>query len=186
MNPDEANARFVLNKLTSDRIVALSNTWLESGIYTDSLGTLCLIDEPTMSEVAPLFTSAMNDLGLTTPDRLEAANILIEGGLSRISEGCSHPLREAEFLYRHVHQELLDTAPDKDYLGDSLGLEYLFCWLREIWDCRDGSTILYYSELPRQEAESKFFDHLRESAAQWLDNKKHNKAEMATPRNPSD
>ena len=54
--------------------------------------------------------------------------------------------------------------------GDNLGLQYVFCWLREIWDCRDGSMILYHTNLPRDQAEAKFFEHLRESAADWLRN----------------
>jgi hypothetical protein len=61
-----------------------------------------------------------------------------------------------------------EDHPDEKYLGDSLGLEYLFCWLRELWDCRDGSIILHYTDLPRSEAEVKFKQHLFEASQTWL------------------
>ena len=84
----------------------------------------------------------------------------------------------AEFLYWNVHHELVDDFPDKDYLGDNLGLQFVFCWLREIWDCRDGSMILYHTDLSREQAEVKFFEHLRESASDWLRN-----TQQAAPSN---
>lgn len=170
MNPDEAHARFVLGKLSSDSIVDLANVWIVGGTYSDSLGELCTISEPIMSEVGPLFVTAMKELGRTTPGRREAADIVIESVLRRISDGCNDPLKEAEFLYWNVHHELVDDFPDKDYLGDNLGLQYVFCWLREIWDCRDGSMILHHTDLPRKQAEMKFFEHLRETASDWLRN----------------
>ncbi|YCM43885.1 hypothetical protein V2O64_21485 [Verrucomicrobiaceae bacterium 227] len=170
MNPDEAHARFVLGKLNSDAIVDLANAWIDGGTYSDSLGELCTISGPIMSEVGPLFVSTMKELGRSTPSRREAAEVVIESSLRRISDGCAEPLKEAEFLYWNVHHELVDDFPDKDYLGDNLGLQYVFCWLREIWDCRDGSMILYHTDLPREQAEVKFFEQLRESASDWLRN----------------
>ncbi len=50
-----------------------------------------------------------------------------------------------------------------------MGFEKIFCWLREIWDCRDGSRLLYYTDLPRSEANIKFQEHLIEEVAVWLD-----------------
>lgn len=168
MNPDEANARFVLGKLSSDAIVRLANQWIDSGLYTEALGELCMIKSPVMSEVGPMFASAMKELGIGCPSRLEAAMLLVRVGMERVSRGCATPVEEAEYLYWDVHHEVSDINPDKEYVGDSLGLGSVFCWLREIWDCRDGSMILYHTELPRHEAEKKFIEHLKEAAAEWL------------------
>ncbi len=52
-------------------------------------------------------------------------------------------------------QKLRTNTQSKKYLGDSLGLEHIFCWLREIWDYRDGSRIVYYTDLARAKAEKK-------------------------------
>ncbi len=169
MNPNEANARLVLGKLSSEKIVELANEWLETGIYSESLGELCTMKTPMMSDVGPLFSSAMKELGIPVIGKKEAAVLLTQSVLRRVSDGCSNPVEEAEFLYWDVHHQILNEAPDRKHVGDNLGLEYLFCWLREIWDCRDGSMILYHTELPRAEAEVKFIEHLREAAADWMD-----------------
>lgn len=168
MNPDEAYARFVLGKLSGDAIVGLANEWLDGGLYSESLGEIYTISKPVMSHVGPLFVSVMNELGIAAPSIGEAGITIAKFVLTRISDGCPNPLREVEFLYWHVHHELVKEFPDREYVGDNLGLEHVFCWLREIWDCRDGSRLLYYSELPRDQAEVKFFAHLQESAADWL------------------
>ncbi len=183
MKPDEANARFVLGKLSSGTILDLANAWIEDGIYSNSLGELCTIVKPIMSDVGPLFVSAMRELGKSKPSRREAAIVVIESALKRVSGGCTNPLKEAEFLYWDVHHELTGEIPDKEYVGDNLGLEHLFCWLREIWDCRDGSMILYHTDLPREKAELKFFEHLQEAATDWLrDNTQQAGGVNALPR----
>jgi hypothetical protein len=126
MDPSEAYARFVLHQLTSDKIVELADAWLASGVYTDSLGELFAIKSPVMAEVGPLFLSAMKELGVNTPDRKAAARLLIHRGFTRVSEGCSDPVFEAEFLYWGVYHEMSNELINEKYLGDSLGLEPKF------------------------------------------------------------
>ncbi len=171
MEPIEAFSLYILGKLNSDRIVSLSNEWLAKEIYTESLGELCLIASPIMADVGPLFEQAMHDLQVKEPTRIEAANTIIRLTLQRIIQNKIEPDEGASFLYWDVHHELSVEAPDKEYVGDSLGLEHIFLWLREIWDCRDGSMILYYTDLPRAEAEIKFKEHLVEEAEKILNKK---------------
>ncbi len=163
MKPEEANARYRLGKLSSDAIVALANDGLAEGKYSDSLGELCTMRQPQMSAVGPLFEAAMRELGIATLTRLEAALFLVRMTLRHISTGELDPITGAEFLYWQVHHEVSAEVPDRKYLGDNLGLEEVFCWLREIWDCRDGSMILYHTDLPRDQAEKKFIEHLIEA-----------------------
>lgn len=167
MSPREANALFSLDKLSSDEIVRLANEWIDDGLYTTALGELCTMRSPVMSEVGPLFVSAMKEFGVWSANRQEAAEALLRTGLERLSLGCTDPVKEAEFIY-WIHHEVSNEMPDRKYVGDSLGLEHVFCWLREIWDCRDGSMILYHADLPREEADKKFIQNLREAAADWL------------------
>jgi hypothetical protein len=168
MSPREANALFALDKLSSDAIVCLANEWIDDGLYTADLGELCTMRSPVMSEVGPLFVSAMKELGVWNANRQEAAGVLLRAGLERLSLRCTDPVKEAEFIYWDIHHEVSNEMPDRKYVGDSLGLEHVFCWLREIWDCRDGSMILYHADLPREKAEKKFIQNLREAAADWL------------------
>ncbi len=171
MKPIEAFSLYKLGKLNSDRIVSIANSWIENEMYTESLGELCMISNPIMSDVGPLFEKAMNDLQINEPTRIEAAEIIIHLTLERIVNNEVEPDEGASFLYWDVHHELFDEFPDKEYVGDSLGLEYIFLWLREIWDCRDGSRLSYYTDLSRPEAEKKFKEHLVEEAKKFLETK---------------
>jgi hypothetical protein len=169
MDPIEAYSLFKLGKLSSDKIVSLANLWLENNIFANSLVHLFGISKPIMSDVAPFFEKAMKELKVNKPTNLEAAKILIEITLRKIVENKLDPVEGASFLYEEIYHTLTNEIPDKKYVGDNLGLEYIFCWLREIWDCRDGSRLLYYADLPRSEAEVKFIEHLVEGAEKWLE-----------------
>ncbi len=161
---------FKLNQISSEDIVMITNDWLNDGLYTKSLGEFVFISNPIMSEVAPIFQQTMNELGLNEPTRLEAAKTVIQMKLEKLVERVISPEEGASFIYWHVYHELLNEFPDKEFVGDNLGLENIFCWLREIWDCKDGSMILYHTDLPRSEAEKKFEEYLIEEAQKWLEN----------------
>lgn len=166
--------------LTSDALVALANSWLEQGVYTESLGTLFAINNAEMADVGPLFESALKELGEPDLTRLEAASVLARITLHRIATGEVNAVEGAEFLYWQVHHAITDELPDRKHLGDNLGLEEVFCWLREIWDCRDGSMILYHTDLPRDQAEAKFVEHLIDSARNWKETTAHNQPSQST------
>ena len=174
MKPDEAQARFRLGMFTSDALVALADSWLEQGMFTESLGHLFSIKNAEMADVGPLFESALKELGEPDFTRQEAANVLAKITLHQIATGEVNAVEGAEFLYWKVHQAITDELPVHKYLGDNLGLEEVFCWLREIWDCRDGSMILYHMDLPRDQAEAKFIEHLIEAARNWRNKTAHN------------
>jgi hypothetical protein len=166
--PEEAYALFTLNQLTSDNISLLANAWLLQGLFTDSLNDLCWETTPIMSTVGPIFEQAMHELNTNKPDRLGAAKTIIKETLSRIVKLEITPEEGASFIYWNIHHEIDDEYPDKDYLGDNLGLEQIFCWLREIWDCKDGSRLSYHTDIPRHEADKKFKEYLYEECEKWL------------------
>jgi len=142
---------------------------LEQEIYADSLNFITMESDPIMADVGPLFESAMKELGLEIPSKVESARLLTKDTVQKMVSGEMDLMEAANFLYWDIHHEITDELPDGEYLGTNLGLEHLFCWLREIWDCRDGSIILYHTDLPREEAEVKFLEHLREEAKKWLE-----------------
>ena len=166
----EAYSLYKLGKLSSSKIVSLANLWLDNGAYSDSLNYLYTQTNPVMADVGPLFKKAMSELGVNEPTRVEAANNVIKVTLNRIINNEVLPEEGASFLYWDVYHEIEEEYPNKEYVGDNLGLQNVFCWLREIWDCRDGSMILYHTDLPRSEAEIKFKEHLIEEASNWLNN----------------
>ncbi|MDO6567726.1 hypothetical protein Q4561_11710 [Alteromonas sp. 1_MG-2023] len=103
-----------------------------------------------------------------SPNEANALYILNNLNSEQIVNKEIEPEVGGSYIYNYVWGEVEDEYPVKKYLGDSLGLEHIFCWLREIWDCRDGSRILYYTDLPRSEAETKFEEHIIEEAQNWL------------------
>ncbi|MCP4179138.1 MAG: hypothetical protein GY756_15365, partial [bacterium] len=138
IRPIDAFSLFKLDLLSSDEIVALSNSWLENGIYSDSLCELCTMVLPIMSDISPLFEQSMNDLRIDEPTIFAAAEGLIRFTLTQVVEKKIEPEKGASFLYYEIHLNLSNEYPDKEFVGDIWGLESIFCWLREIWDCKDG------------------------------------------------
>jgi hypothetical protein len=154
--------------LNGEQMVSLANEWLESGSYSDALNDLFNMSNPTLSDAAPAFERAMRDFGVEEPTKIRAAEILINEVLSGIVKGTTEPVAGAEFLYWHVYNALSDWQPDEQYFRESLDLDYVFFWLREVWDCRDGSILSYYADLPRDEAERKQIENLVSAAREFL------------------
>ena len=168
MKPEIAISKYKLGLLSSQEIVQLADLWLTQGIFTDSLNFLAMESDAVMATVGPMFEKAIVELGLTVPSKIEAAKQLARDTIEKMLSGEIDLVVGANFLYWDVHHKITDELPDGKYLGSNLGLEHIFCWLREVWDCRDGSRILYYTDLPRDEAEVKFLIHLKEEAVAWL------------------
>ncbi|WP_417391754.1 hypothetical protein [Gimesia sp.] len=173
MEPAEAYSRYVLNILNSDEIVSLADSWLNQGIFTDSLNTLCWEKEPIMSSVGPLFEKAMNELGVNKPDSLEAGHLIVRETLTRVVDLELPPEKGAAFLYHHVYPGIRHECLDEVNYGDGLDLERIFGLMWELEDCRGDSLIPYYSDLPRSEAEAKMKLHLIDESRKWLE-KNHN------------
>ncbi|WP_442511279.1 hypothetical protein SH528x_002949 [Novipirellula sp. SH528] len=170
MKPETAIAHYKLGKLSSEEIVKLANSWLEQGLFTDSINLIAMETNPIMSDVGPTLEKAITELDMPIPTKVEAAKIAAKDIIERMVSGKIDLMEGATFLYLDIHREVTDDLPDGTYVGTNLGLEHIFCWLREVWDCRDGSRLLYYSDLPREQAKQKFLEHLREESKKWLAN----------------
>lgn len=72
MNLDIAAAWLALGKLRSEDAIAAASSALKRGVYSESLGLL-LYEQPVWSEVGPLFTRALSELGIPVPPRDEAS-----------------------------------------------------------------------------------------------------------------
>jgi len=168
MEPIEAFALYRLGKLSSDQIVSLADAWLCEGVFTDGINELSGSTNSVMADIAPIFERTMSELNEPSLTKFDAAIVLVKMKLEGIVSNTIDPEEGASFLYWNVHHEITNEYPDKEYSGDNLGLENVFFWLREIWDCNDGSMILYHTDLPREKAELKFREHLIEEAENWL------------------
>ncbi|GMV90553.1 MAG: hypothetical protein AMXMBFR82_03310 [Candidatus Hydrogenedentota bacterium] len=164
----EAKARYQLGILDSDAICALARQWIDQDIVSNSLAELSTVSRPIMSEVGPLFESAMEELGVVSLSRIGTVRLIVRSTLSRMVAGDLDILDGAEFLYR-LHLALGEEFPNQEYVGDALGLEFIFSWLREIWDYRDGSPIGHSVDHPSSEIEQTLRQHLLDESNAWLD-----------------
>lgn len=169
ISPAIAIAYYQLRLLSSGDLVALADNWLNQGIYTDNINYLQMEKDPIMSEVSELFLKAMEDMKVDIPTRVAAAWIVTEDIMERIVSGSIDLMEGVNFIYWDVHHEIDTELPDGKYLGSNLKLEQVFCWLREVWDCRDGSRLICHEDLSRDEAEQKFLGYLMDECQKWLE-----------------
>lgn len=166
--PTIAIAYYQLRLLSSADLVTLADTWLNQGIYTDSINYLQMDKDPIMSEASELFLKAMEEMNVDIPTRVTSAWIVTEDIMERIVSGSIDLMEGVNFIYWDVHHEIDTELPDGKYLGSNLKLEQVFCWLREVWDCRDGSRLICHEDLSRYEAEQKFLGYLLDESKNWL------------------
>ena len=106
----------------------------------------------------------MNELNIITPSKYEVEIILIRKTLAQIVNKEIDAVRGLSYIYDKIYLDM-----DKEVVGDRLNFCNIFGWLREIWDCRDGSPLNYYANLPRGKAEIKIYEHLIEESKKWLE-----------------
>jgi len=109
-----AAARFALGKINSWEIPPLAASALTEGIYSASLVELDALKDPKMSDVAPLFKAAMDELSISIPPRTDAFLIVARDIAQQIISGSKQPYNGA----REIWWELA-TEPDapKELLG---------------------------------------------------------------------
>lgn len=93
-NVQYAAARYALDLASSADLWQFADALLTQGIYTYSLGELFGLRYPCLADAAPLFVSAVEELGIMLPSEAEAARMLVKHFLFRIVEGGHRP-REA-------------------------------------------------------------------------------------------
>jgi len=169
ISPAIAIAYYQLRLLSSGDLVTLADTWLNQGIYTDSINYLQMEKDPIMSEASELFLKAMKEMKVDIPTRVASAWIVTADIMDRIVTSSIDLMDGVNFIYWDVHHEIDTELPDGKYLGSNLKLEQVFCWLREVWDCRDGSRLICHEDLPRDKAEQKFIGYLMDECQKWLE-----------------
>lgn len=167
--PEIAAAHYSLDLLSGDDMVDLAVSWLDGGIATYSVTVLAGEVHPSMSTTAPLFKSALNELGIPIPSQVDAANTVLIWYLKCIVSGTVSPVDGMAAIENNIYYRFREEESEK-HVGDSLGIEHMFTWYRELQDAADGSMLLYYTDLPRNKAVEKFTEHLKEEARKVLAN----------------
>ncbi len=170
ISPAQAAALWRAGLLLPEEIGILASKWLEQGEDKDSpeIAAIALDPPNSLSAVGPAFEAALAEMSVDLPNLDQPVLVALELYLRAIIESSVPPMAgmaAIDELYRdrdgttrcHPNRASDDS---QTYLGDELGLEYLYTWYRELQDAEDGSTLFYYNELPREQQIAKFEEEL--------------------------
>ncbi len=104
MDLNVAAAWLALGKLKSEDAIAAASSALDRGVYSESLGLL-LYEEAVWSEVGPLFTRALGELGIAVPTREQALLTLARQYARRIVSGAVTPYEGAARIWWDIANE---------------------------------------------------------------------------------
>jgi len=170
MNFQQKLADFVLSNRTTSQHPDIALTGVNQQLDSESMIILAGMNQQDNSfELQQYFEQMLTELQIDLPSKIEAARILIDYYLKIM---ISEP--EEAFKLMTTIQNDIDHSFDwpqqntTKYLGEELGIQHLYTWYRELQDFEDGSTLFYFNELPRNEQNKKFKQHLIEEAHNWL------------------
>lgn len=104
MELDIAAAWLALGKLRSEDAIAAASSALDRGVFSESL-SLLLYMQPVWSEVGPLFTRVLSELGIPVPPRDEASVTIARGFARQIIAGETSPYEGARRIWWDVANE---------------------------------------------------------------------------------
>lgn len=162
-------AKYVLNE-SDVSLPEFAYDAMLSGLESESLSILAsMTNLDNFFERKEYFEKSLNELGLKLPQKRDAAITLLKYYLSELINNpndCYEIMMVIDNkIYKPVfHQE----TSTKKYIGEEIGLERMYTWYRELQDFGDGSRLLYYNELPKEEQKKMFMSNLVEEAANLL------------------
>ena len=129
MDLREAAALHTLGMLPSDSMPEIALEALVDGYDAPRLVALAGATPYDFSyELRDLFDDALSEIGLYPMSQLEAVRLLIRMTAERVATG-SIPAREgAKEIVQDLHGHAWEDAPDREYVGDGLGIARL-AWL---------------------------------------------------------
>jgi hypothetical protein len=162
-------ANYVLGNVSRTKFPEMAMSALEDKIESESIIILAgMTDRDNTFELEQYFNKALNELQIKLPEKLKSAKILVRYYLNKMinnkKEAFEIMRKIDNDIYKRINWEIELSSDKGDYVGIELGLESLYTWYRELQDYKDGSLLLYYSELSREKQHEKFEEHLIEEA----------------------
>jgi hypothetical protein len=159
-------ARLALDLLRSDEMVRVADDLLSTGVYAYPLGELATTRYPVMTEVGPLFTAALKELGVCVPSREEAARTLVEPYLCEIAEGAA-PSRPFRCLMAEIYPHHWFDGTGS-FIADSAGCGELISLVSEYEEIELLNQDGILSDEAAGGALSDLDRRVREFAAAWV------------------
>jgi hypothetical protein len=170
MELNDAAAFYKLGLLTYTKLKDYSSKWLDHLDYSDRLYDVH--QDPSMSQsVSPAFEHLLHEREIDIPSEEEAVRIVLKYYLRMIVQGECDAFEGMKFIDSKLYSRIHPLHPGEEFAGQCLGLEHMYTWYRELQDAEDGSAIIYYTDLPKEEAVQKFKNHLQQEAKKLLETK---------------
>ena len=167
---EELSALVTLDQVTPEQMVRFANEFLDNGSFAEEFADIYDLQSQHHTYIKSKFRQYLTSQNAPNHNRFSAADFLLRETLNMIVSKEIDAERGASYIQYDLYEDLLETKfPEGKYLGSNYGLEKIFAWVREIWDCRDGSTALSYPDLPRPAAEQKYLDRIIQEAGKWLE-----------------
>ncbi len=111
--------------LPSEDLRRTADEALTRGVYSYSLAELAAVSNPIISDIEPLFLSALKELGIPLPQKEEAVLTVLESLLRSIAEGEAQPHDGLRRVMREVYYGADLYEKSVKYTGDSHGIHHL-------------------------------------------------------------
>lgn len=169
MNFIEKIADYCLGNLQENHFPEIAITALNEGIESESLYILAGMSESdNVFELQHYFDKCLNELGLIIPDKYTSAQLLLSYYLTKMIIEPNSAYKTMSIIDSQITKKIdWETElklTDVKYVGEELGLEKIYTWYRELQDFEDGSFLLYFNKLSRQEQKEKFVVNMIEEA----------------------
>jgi hypothetical protein len=165
----EKIADYVLGNISRTQFPKIALCALEENIESESTIILAGMTEKDNTFVLEqYFIKALSELKIQLPGKFLSAKILIRYYLNEMIDNRSGAYKFMQKIdndiYKKIDWEIELGLGKMDYVGKELGLEFMYTWYRELQDYKDGSMLLYYNELSKENQLEKFEQHLLEEA----------------------
>ena len=183
ITPVQAAALLEARRLTVQDIHELANHWIDTGLDENSseLIALALNTPETLLDAEHAFQIALREMAVYAPvgdllvltvlevylDAIVSGRMGSMAGMAALDEFCHANYNTSQKVPKDpiVSHPETSKATGQKYLGQELGLEYMYTWYRELQDAEDcDNSTWYFNELPLHEQLDKFDEQLIEEA----------------------
>jgi hypothetical protein len=160
-------ARYALRQVSSEELKQFADDTLNHGLYSYSLGELATLFAPIMSEAAPLFESALQELDVPLPSKEDAVTLLLEHIIRSIVEGTLSPYEGLCRLVHECYYPVISQEKVFKYVGDSRGIHHLIGAYWSYDDLRERPSQVSFAGNYGPEAINGLDREVVEFAAKW-------------------
>lgn len=165
MNFEQKIANFRLGNLEAGQFPDIAITAINEGLSSESLFILAgMNDRDNTFELRQYFNQSIIELEVILPNLIDSAYILMKYYLHLMIMNPSEAKTNMSVIHNNIYYKLdwkkeLNISSTK-YVGEELGLHYMYTWYRELQDFEDGTRLAYFNDLAPDLQKKQFISKL--------------------------